>query len=150
MSEQYPLNFDELEKGTWLDTDYLIKVLGCNPADGPKWNFALMGLCNGIEREASIVAHVSQDRIRLCDDAEACEYLTRGFNQALGKLPRYTARRFLIDREGLTSEQRDIAERRDRYLGAVTHAAHLEARKQRKLEKLIHRPTPQIEAESVE
>lgn len=139
-TEKYPLDFDALEKGTWLEGSVLERAVGCTPRDHGRWNLGLMKLCKMIERAAGIVSYVDHDRIRLCTDAEACNYTTRMNERAQSMMFRSVARRTLIDRENLTEEQRSLADRRDRYLGSVAQATRQEARKQRKMLELLRLP----------
>ena len=146
-AERYPLDFDALRKDSWLDTHELIHALNVTPADGSKWNFALVGLAEQITRESGILCRIDHDRIRLMSDAEADDYTFRRLEHHTRGLGTTARRRTLIDRHMLDGAQRQIAESRDRVVFSVALAARTELRKQRKLEGLVHQPTRELEPE---
>lgn len=130
--EKYPLDFDALQKGEWLETAELEEALGVTMADGAKWNFALMGLRSQIERESGIVCRIDHDRIRLMTDTEADEYLYRQGERSVSKLVRVTRSRALIDRGSMTDQEKRVAASRDTVMMATATAARMTLRRQRR------------------
>lgn len=138
--EKYPIDFDAIEKPSWIEGDQLERAVGFKPADGARWQFGLMKLSKLIERHTGFGCRIDKDRIRVCDDAEWDEYTTAQNERGQNLIVSSFARRALIDRSRLTEDQRAIAERRDRYLGGLTQAVRSEARRLRRIEGLIQRP----------
>ena len=138
--ERYPVDFEALKKDSWIETVVLTAAFGLSPADGARWNFALVGLVQQIARESEIVARIDHDRIRLMTDTEADEYTYRRVEQHVYGIHRAVCRRALIDRAAMGPEMRLLAERRDRAALGIDLAARGEMRRQRKIEALVHRP----------
>jgi hypothetical protein len=135
----YPLDFDALVKGSWIETAELIQITGLTP-DDDKWDFALLDLVQQITRQASMLARIDHGRIRIMDDQEACAYTYRQVEVGVRKNVKWAQLRALIDRKDFTDTERDLAERRDRVAAAVAMASSRTLRKQRRLEKLIVHP----------
>ena len=142
--EKYPIDFDTLTKGSWLETDVLVKCLGVNPADGDPWRFALRKFRDQIESTTGIVCFESHDRLRLATDEEADEYVYRQFGLHHSGITRQARRRLLIDRNAMDDDRRRLTESRDRIVFGVAAAARKELRRQRKLEKIGYKPTLEI------
>ena len=136
----HPLDFDALKKGTWIETEELIRILGSTPADRDKWKLGILRLCDQIEKNAKLVARADHDRVRVMDDRELCAWTYRWVEQLTSRQVNMTQRRSLIDRAELSDAERDLAERRDRVAIAVSVGAMATLRKQRRIEKLVHKP----------
>lgn len=129
--DYYPIDFGAITKGSWLETQELERALGVGRG-GPSWQFALMRLCEQIRENSGALACIKNDRIRVMDDAEACEWTFREQERHVRGLRRSAQRRSLIDRSSMDDSRRALAEARDRITTATAIAASQAQRKMRR------------------
>ena len=89
--DKFPLDFDALQKGDFINSDYLAKTLVCEP-ETKEYNFKIMQLINQIEETLLVVCKQSGNGIQILTDEEAVFY-TRKQNLAANRKKRKQLRR---------------------------------------------------------
>lgn len=135
--EKYPLDFDILEKGNWLEGSELEHAIGSTPADPTHWRLGLLKLKQQIEDQTPILCREDHDRIRLMTDPEAREHTRRRWFHNLGGMVKQVTRRARIDVTLIPSDEKQMMESETRMMAAVTLAARSELRKQKRIELLV-------------
>lgn len=132
--EKYPLDFDALQKGDYINSDYIQKITGHEP-ETKEYSFAVMQLINQIESRLDVVCKQSGNGIEILTDEKAVFYV-RKQNIAANRKKRKQLRRLQtsVDASNLSfdGQKRFITELT--VIGAEV-AAVSQVRKQLKHEK---------------
>ena len=140
---KHPLDFDTLEKGTWLEGSDLRDAVGCHPdEDIKRWQLGVLGLRERITKETGIVCRVERDKIRLMTDLETDEYTVNRTDQLRQGMRRQLAYRALIDTSEMNDEQRRLCDARDRLVTGTAMAAHAKFRKEARMIRLLESGDP--------
>lgn len=130
-THKHPLDFDLLEKGSWIETPELESATLTKCGEGA-WGLKLVGLCQRIEQETGILCRVDHDRIRLMDDLEASEHAYRRKLHHYRGVGRQSRRLLKVDTSGFDDEQKAIHAFRVRAALAVTSASRAALRKEKR------------------
>jgi len=134
--EFHPLDFEALEKGTWLEGEALVLAAGADPSDHKRWRLALLKLRQAIEEKTEILCCEDHDRIRLMTDSEAREHTWRRWRQNFKGLGRQVFRRSRVDLSQIPHEEHRRVESETRVMSGVTAAARARLRKEKRMELL--------------
>lgn len=142
------LNYDALEKGTWLETDELEKALLVRRTD-KFFSLRVMNLLDKIERKTGILGRAEgaadAQRARLMTDAEALEYKIREAGRVSRKLERIADQLAdNIDRTKLDEMESVIHDHARRMIGAMADAQKREKRNHAEMFRLMAEKTASL------
>jgi hypothetical protein len=89
--EKFPFDFDALQKGDYINPDYLEKITG-HKVDSQEYSFAVMQLVSQIESRLEVVCKTNSGGISILTDEEAVFYV-RKQNLAANRKKRKQLRR---------------------------------------------------------
>lgn len=135
-TEKYPLDFDALEKGQYIDAETLTHIFNVRPGT-QLFSLKTMQLKMRIECErADLIARGEGQGIRILTDEEAGPYLHGRMEAHVRGLAKTSQKRSRIDPNALTPEQRAMHESENRIGASVAVAARQAMRKQLRIEAL--------------
>lgn len=133
---KYPLDFETLEKGSWIETSDLCDAIGIGPSDS-RWGLKVLRVIEMVRQERGILGCQIGNRIRLMTDAEASIYVYRQSGIANRKQRRCAENLTLIEPGALNEGELRSHEARSRVVAATAVASHRAQEKQRKIEGLL-------------
>jgi hypothetical protein len=115
-STEYPIQTDDLSKGSVITADELERATGVR-RDSDRYRLGLLKVRDYIterfrDRGEIITVKQEGDTLRILTDAEATEYNERSAEQGLAKMGRALVRQVGVDVRNLTDAQRRDHERR--------------------------------------
>jgi len=123
MQNQFPLDFESLQRGMVLSIKELEQVLGLkHEPGGTTWAFAVMGLQSQICNLTELTAVVDGGAIRLLTDAEASQNNFRAVQLHTRRIYRRNRKLLQVNRQQLTTEQQSEHESRVRVSGSIVAA----------------------------
>lgn len=132
---QYPIDFDALEKGQYIEPELISERLCVPLSDQKQYQFKLLRLKAQIESERpDLVTKGEGLGIRVLTDEEASPYLNTRLESHLRGIARTNLRRSRIDKNNLNEAQRKTCESEDRIAAATLIAMRQAHRKQLRLE----------------
>lgn len=152
-SEKHPLDWEALQKGTWLETEEIEKATLCRRSD-PFFSLRAQNLGDRIERKTGILCRtegpVQAVRIRLMTDSEALEYQIREAGRASRKLERVADRLAdNIDRTKLSELEQQIHDHARRMVGAMADAQKREKRAHHEMFLLMAKKHGELPADAI-
>lgn len=152
--EAHPLDYERLQKGTWIETEEISKASFRRPTD-PFFSLAAQNLIDKIERKTGIIGRTEGAfgaiRIRLMTDAEALEYKIREAGRASKKIERIADQLAdNIDRRNLTEVEQQIHDHARRMVGAMADAQKREKRQHMEMFRLLQaKHVPALSAQAI-
>jgi len=144
--KRYPLDFDTLKRGMWIEAEELEEAIGCG-LNHPNVNLRILALCQRIKLETGILCRQEKMRLRLMTHGEADVWTYNQVRAGVAATVRNAKARQMVDHNDFEPHQRQAAESRDRIAAAVATAARSTLRQQERMEKLTHRgPLPSLPA----
>lgn len=132
--QRYPLDFEALEKDSWIETEKIREIYGVKPED-KTWGLAVVDLVSKIlAHRQDLGAFSIQNRIRIPTDFEWSQYCDRRMRHHVRGTARVAAYHARTDTSELTPEQRQFAESGARISQAVAMAARQALRRQAMIE----------------
>jgi uncharacterized membrane protein YccC len=123
MHNQFPIDFDALQRGMVLSIKELEQVLGLKYQPGETtWAFAVMGLQSQICNQTDLTAVVDGGAIRILTDAEASQNNYRAVQLHTRRIYRRNRKLLQVDRQQLTPDQQSEHESRVRVSGSIVSA----------------------------
>lgn len=102
---EYPIDFESVEKGRFFPNSELETVLGCQQS-ATAFRFAVMGLQRMIHSRTGFTCKIAEDGLRVLTDCEAATYNhRRHMNHRRGMIRRHLLA-LEVDAAKLTDEQR--------------------------------------------
>jgi len=141
----YPIDFDALEKGSYIQPEVLEHVFQVN-RDMSAYSLKMMGMCNEIMRQLSargldVVAKQHKSGIKILEDAEASAHTYQEAQLAMMKYRRNLVRSQSVDRSQLDDKEKELHDGRLFVMGRVYQAA-FKAKKEAR--KLLSAPAPEV------
>jgi hypothetical protein len=129
----HPIDFDRLEKGTWIEAEE-IESATFSRRNEPLYNVRALGLAAQIEKRTGIVCKMDGHRLRLMTDSEALSWTIREGVKASRRLDR-SADRLAgnIDRRQLSDAEKRLHEHATRVITSMASAQRLEREKAQRL-----------------
>lgn len=132
--ERYPLDFDALQKGQYIDCETLTHIFGVQPGTS-LFSLETMKLKQRIECErADLIARGEGQGLRILTDEEAGPYLHSRMASHVRGLAKTSQKRSRIDPNELDEDQRRVHESENRIAASVAIAARQAMRKQLRIE----------------
>ncbi len=144
-AEKYPLDFEALSKGTWLEGPELEKAVGCSPDDMGRWRLGMLKLRQKIEEQTEILCCEDRNRLRLMTDPEAREHTLRRWLHSIRGQVRQVRRRSRIDVSRIPEFDHQAMESETRMMVGVTQATLAEKRKRVRATRLMNGDRRQVE-----
>lgn len=132
--ERWPIDFDSLSKGTWIEGEVLegaITGLAKDPDNFAHRQFAIMRLVQMIKDQTDFVAYEDHGRIRVATDAEAAAYTERMFRRHMGGMIGQLSQRAKVDPSGFNAEERRRFDHETLRQAAIVAAARTANKRQR-------------------
>lgn len=128
ISNKYPLDFDELEKGDVISTDIIEDAMGTKATDR-NFNFKMLALAAMIEKQTGFnVKAQNYTELRILTDEEGVEHNAKTFQHGLNKLRRAGQIARNVNPEQLTSSSMDRLQRQMLNQGRIMQAIKRERR----------------------
>jgi hypothetical protein len=141
MSDQFPLDFDSLNKGDVIEQARIEQIYNIKAEqDANEYRYKMMDLGDQIERECSdrgLLYRCDGLSIRIMTDEEAEARTWQRVRNGARSIARNTNRRASIDRSAFDEKQRAIAEHRDRVATAIMLENRKELRDAMRDERLL-------------
>lgn len=126
---KYPLDFDALVKGTWIETDELEKAVGMRSGT-ETFSLRVVRLAASIRERCGIVCRQEGHRLRLMSDEEVAPYAMKRATEGVRTIRRAAGYVQDIDMSRLSDSQRRHAEAVSMATAAIATASHRELRAQ--------------------
>jgi len=134
----YPIDYSALNLGDYITPEKLERVTG-HKVNTNEYDFALLNLCNEIADRMvpknngySVTCCREGAGIRILTNEDAARKNWRYREQSLNRLARSTNKLLTLDRSALTSEDREIHDRRALIAGRMQQLITENERKERK------------------
>jgi hypothetical protein len=133
-SENHPLNFEKLTKGSEISREQIEKAYLVQLEKDPNgYRMSMLRLWQLIEDERpDLLVRIDGDSLRIMNDLEADDVTARRGVRAVRSLAKNAKRRAVIDRSDFSHEQKRIAESRDRCMTAIALLSRKELNKARR------------------
>lgn len=142
---QFPIDFDALEKGSYIPPETLEHVFQVG-RDMGAYSLKIVGMCNEIMRQLSdrgidVVAKRHKSGIKILNDVEASAYTYQEAQLAMLKYRRNLTRALAVDRSQLDDKSQATHDGRLLVMSRVYHAA---AGAKKEARKLISTKSPDV------
>ncbi len=131
MSSLHPVDFDALQRGTWIEPDVIEKAYQVERGTDD-YRLAALRLSQEIESHTRIVCRTENGRVRLMTDAELLEWNGDQMQNGVKKMERAAGRTVLIRHDQLTDSQKRKAEFEAVTFGALASLARSKLRGDRR------------------